>query len=179
MQWSFGPYYTFFSIHLQQLDYSKTAVGWLWALGVFAEVLMFLFMHRLLPALGARRLLLCCFGLTVLRWWLIAYYADQLGWLLSAQCLHAFSFGMFHAVMIDQIHRSFPNNYQGRGQALYSAVSFGAGGALGAFCSGYSWTHLGATTTFVLAAAVAFLGLVTVWWEYIATAVPESSLATR
>jgi len=28
-----GPYYTFFSIHLVDYGYSKTAIGWLWAIG--------------------------------------------------------------------------------------------------------------------------------------------------
>ena len=33
-----GPLYAFLSLHLEQAGYSRTAIGWLWALGVFAEI---------------------------------------------------------------------------------------------------------------------------------------------
>ncbi len=51
MQLSHGIYYAFYSIHLTTAGYSSAAVGWLWALGVVAEVLVFLVMHQLLGAL--------------------------------------------------------------------------------------------------------------------------------
>jgi L-ectoine synthase len=60
---SHGPYYTFFSIYLQDHGYSGLAIGSLWALGVVAEVGVFLVMHRLLPRFGARRLLLANDGM--------------------------------------------------------------------------------------------------------------------
>ncbi|HED35469.1 MAG TPA: MFS transporter, partial [Gammaproteobacteria bacterium] len=49
MQMSHGPYYTFYSIYLKQLDYSSSGIGGLWALGVISEVVLFLFMHRIMP----------------------------------------------------------------------------------------------------------------------------------
>ena len=39
---SHGPYYTFITLHLESLGYSRTQIGWLWALGVVAEILVFL-----------------------------------------------------------------------------------------------------------------------------------------
>jgi len=39
MQMSHGPYYVFFSIHLEGLGYTRDAIGALWALGVVAEVI--------------------------------------------------------------------------------------------------------------------------------------------
>ncbi|MFP3335627.1 MFS transporter, partial [Pseudomonas sp. SIMBA_064] len=47
MQLSHGPYYTFLTLHLEHLGYSRSAIGLLWALGVVAEVLMFMVMSRL------------------------------------------------------------------------------------------------------------------------------------
>ncbi len=158
MQLSFGPYYTFFSIYLEAHNYSTTWVGILWAVGVLAEIGIFLLMHRLMPRFGVKLLLLFCFLSAAVRWWLTAVYIDWLWLIVLVQCLHAISFGVFHAVMIHLIHRYFSGPYQGRGQALYSSLSFGAGGALGAYASGYSWQQLGASTTFIMAAIIAVLG---------------------
>lgn len=163
-QASHGPYYTFFTVYLEGHGYTRSLIGQLWALGVIAEVGVFLLMHRLVPRFGLRRLMLAALGLTVLRWLLIGGFPDALGLLIAAQALHAASFGIYHAVAIQLIHRHFVGRHQGRGQALYSSLSFGAGGALGALFSGYAWDGLGGTTTFVLAAATALLGLIVAFY---------------
>jgi PPP family 3-phenylpropionic acid transporter len=162
-QFSHGPYYAFFSIYLKTLGYQPGVIGLLWNLGVVAEVVLFLWMPRLLPRLGARRLLLVTLALAGVRWWLIGRYADCLPLLLIAQALHAFSFGVYHAVAISLIHRLFTGPHQGRGQALYSSLSFGAGGSLGSLSAGYLWTSWGSEWTYALAAAVSLLSLVLAW----------------
>jgi PPP family 3-phenylpropionic acid transporter len=111
-------------------------------------------MPLLLPRFGARRLLLITALLTMLRWLLTAYYADNLVIITFSQTLHAVSFGLFHAVMIFLIHSLFTGSHQGRGQALYSSVSFGAGGAAGSLVSGYLWTGLGPQAMYLMAAVV-------------------------
>lgn len=155
MQASHGPYYTFFSIYLQDAGYGGFSIGALWALGVIAEVGVFLAMQRLLPRFGARRLLLASLGLTALRWVMIAEFVDSLPPLLLAQLLHAASFGLYHAVAISLIDRFFTGSHQGRGQAFYSSLSFGAGQAVGSFSSGLLWGAIGGIATFWLAGAVA------------------------
>ncbi len=67
VQASHGPYYTFYSLYLTDHGYSESAIGQLWALGVLAEIGVFLRMHRWLPRFGARRLLLVATALTTLR----------------------------------------------------------------------------------------------------------------
>src|SRR5690606_14341185 len=42
-----GPYYTFYTLHLVDHGYSKSAAGWLWALGVVCEIGIFIWMSRL------------------------------------------------------------------------------------------------------------------------------------
>ena len=71
LQLSHGPYYTFFSIYLEAQDYSRSLIGGLWSLGVIAEVLLFLFMHRLLARYSLRGIVLWSLGLSALRWLLI------------------------------------------------------------------------------------------------------------
>ena len=154
MQASHGPYYTFFSLYMEDLGYSTTAIGQLWALGVLSEIGVFLLMPVLLPRFGARKLLLLATVLTMLRWLLTAFYADNPIIITFSQTLHAASFGLYHAVMIFIIHSLFTGVHQGRGQALYSSISFGAGGAAGSLASGYLWSGLGPQTMYLMAAAI-------------------------
>ena len=149
---SHGPYYTFYSIYLEQHGYSRMLIGQLWALGVIAEVIIFLYMHRFLPHFGLRFVLILSLILSTLRWLLIGFFPDNLTILLFAQLLHAASFGTFHAAAIAWVHQHFVGKNQSRGQALYSSVGFGAGGVLGSLLSGYLWVSPGPTATFFMAA---------------------------
>jgi PPP family 3-phenylpropionic acid transporter len=163
-QASHGPYYAFFSIYLEELDYSQSVIGSLWSLGVAAEVVMFLLMSRLLPHWGPRKLMLTASILASLRWALISIFAVHPIILVFAQLLHGFSFGVYHAVAIYLIHCFFTGKHQGRGQALYSSLSFGAGGALGSLTGGYVWEHLGGSVTYMLAAGISFIGFLIAWF---------------
>jgi len=163
MQASHGPYYAFFSIYLGNYGYSTALIGQLWALGVLAEIGVFLVMPKLLPRFGARRLLLAAVSLTTLRWLLIAGFPDRLPVMVCAQTLHAASFGLYHAVAIFMVHRLFTGAHQGRGQALYSSISFGAGGALGSLLSGYLWTGMGAQAMYLMAAGASLVAFVVVF----------------
>ncbi|MCW8935407.1 MAG: MFS transporter [Gammaproteobacteria bacterium] len=162
IQMSHGPYYTFYSIYLKQFDYSNAALGWLWALGVIAEIILFLFMHKLMPKYAPRLLLIVALGLTTIRWLLIGSYVDNLLMIIFAQCLHAASFGLYHAVAIELFHQKFKGKLQGRGQALYSAISFGAGGAVGTLLSGAYWDTYSPQLIFGAAATTSFVALLIV-----------------
>lgn len=152
LQMSHGPYYTFFSVYLEQHGYSRTVTGLLWSLGVFAEVLVFVVMHRLLKRFSLRQIILASLLLGVIRWLLIGYFVDSLLLLLLAQCMHAATFGSFHAFAIELVRRAFGGELRGQGMALYSGLSFGAGGAAGAVISGWLW-EASSTLAFVVAAA--------------------------
>ncbi|WP_122500984.1 MFS transporter [Pseudomonas viridiflava] len=151
---SHGPYYTFLTLHLEALGYSRSLIGVLWSVGVVAEVLMFMVMSRVLQRLSVRQVLLASFLLAAVRWLLLGAFAEHLLVLLVAQVMHAATFGSFHAAAIHFVQRSFGPRQQGQGQALYAALS-GVGGAFGALYSGYSWTALGPFWTFAIASLAA------------------------
>src|SRR5262245_22066158 len=44
-----GALYAFFTLHLQRLGYSGTAIGLYWTLGVLAEIVVFLYLPALFP----------------------------------------------------------------------------------------------------------------------------------
>lgn len=157
MQLSHGPYYTFYSIYMQDHGYSLSFIGFLWALGVLAEVFIFMRMHKLVPKFGLKRLLIVSLLVTSVRWVIVALFPMSMPLMLLAQLFHAASFGLYHAVAIQLIHQYFVGKNQGKGQALYSSVSFGAGGAIGSLYAGYTWEYLGTTDTFMIAAFVSLL----------------------
>jgi PPP family 3-phenylpropionic acid transporter len=166
MQMSHGTYYTFYSIYLESQGYSKSLIGELWALGVVAEVVVYIFfMHAALMRFGAIRLLMFSLLLAALRWILIGSFSAYLPVLLFAQLLHAATFGIFHAAAIHSVHHRFPRRLLGRGQALYSSVSFGLGGTLGSLSSGYLWEYFGSFASFFVSA---LLALAAFWIIYAA-----------
>tara|TARA_R110001583_G_scaffold93602_2_gene236553 strand:+ start:572 stop:1723 length:1152 start_codon:yes stop_codon:yes gene_type:complete len=163
LQLSHGPYYSFYSIYMSEQGYDKTQIGLLWALGVVAEVLMFLVMHRLLGWIGLRVMVQLGMAVCALRWLMIALLPDQLWAVLLAQLFHAVTFGCLHAAGIALVHHFFPASHQGQGQALYSSIGFGVGGALGAFLSGWIWNQYDGTTMFLFAVSISLLGWLLAW----------------
>jgi PPP family 3-phenylpropionic acid transporter len=163
LQASHGAYYTYFSIFLESIGYEKTQIGWLWGLGVFAEVIIFIFMHHWFARHSIKIIMLISLALTSFRWFLTASFADVFWVLVSAQCLHAFSFGAMHAAAIKFVDINFEKRAQGRAQALYSSISFGFGGAIGAFLSGLIVVNSNYEGVFIVSALMSLLAMLLVF----------------
>lgn len=159
-----GVYYTFYSIYLVEHGYSKSLVGWLWALGVICEVLVFLWMPRLVARFGLWRILIASFALAALRFFTIGWGVEFVALVVFAQTLHAASFGSYHASAVALVHQFFRGKHQAKGQGLYTSVSFGLGGTLGGLLSGYTWDTLGAGWSFTLSATCALAGYLVLLW---------------
>ena len=157
-----GALHIFYSIFLSAHGYSKSLVGGLWTLGVLAEIAVFLGMAQVMRRVSLRQILLVSFAAAAVRFVAIGYAVDHVAILVLAQLLHGLTFGAFHAAAIAAINRWFPGNTRSRGQALYSSLSFGAGGLVGGLISGLAWDRLGGGLTFSLGTLFALVGLVVV-----------------
>ena len=164
MQVSHGPFYAFYSIFLQDYGYSSTAIGALWAVALVAEIGVFFLMPGWLPSLNPQRGLMLVMGLAAARWLLVAFFPASVPLQVLAQLMHAGTYGAYHAVAIGLINRYFEGGLQGRGQALYSSMTFGAGIAVGSFVGGQLWEAFGGVWTFALSAGVAFIAMLIVQW---------------
>lgn len=164
MQASHGPYYTFYTIYMESHGYARGWVGQLWSLGVIAEVVVFLIMYKLVNRFGVRNLLLASLACASFRWILTGLYVENTAVMIFAQTLHAASFGVYHAAAIQLIHKYFTGKHQGKGQAFYSSMSFGVGGALGSLYSGYIWDAMGEHAVFYVAAAISACGFIVAWF---------------
>ena len=159
LQVSHGIYYTFFSLHLETAGFSRSVVGMFWAFSVVAEIGLFLVMPRLMTSWTLRGIFVLSLWLSALRWLLIAWFESSFAAMVLAQSLHAFSFGACHALAIEYLRRFFAGPHRGRGQAIYTSASFGAGGAAGALIGGFVW-DLSPQLTFVIAAGLAVVAAV-------------------
>ncbi|MCB1958325.1 MAG: MFS transporter [Rhodocyclaceae bacterium] len=157
-----GALYVFYSIHLVDAGYGTDVVGWMWTLGVVAEIGVFMAMPQMLRAFSLRAILGFAFVCAVLRFAMIGWGVDSLATLLLAQLMHGATFGAYHAAAIAAIHHWFPGRAQSRGQALYGSLSFGAGGMLGGLVSGYLWEPIGAAWTYTVGSGFALAGLLVI-----------------
>jgi len=160
-----GAMYAFYSIYLEAAGYSKSTIGALWTLGVVAEVAVFLWLPRLMQRWSLRALLIASFACAAIRFAAIGAAVEWLAVLAAAQLLHAATFGSFHAASIAAVHRLFSGRIEARGQALYSSLTYGLGGAAGTLLAGWSWEALGASSSFAISALFGALGGLLVAWK--------------
>jgi MFS transporter, PPP family, 3-phenylpropionic acid transporter len=160
-----GAMYAFYSIYLEAAGYSKAMIGVLWTLGVVAEVVVFLRLPQLMRRFSLRTLLIASFACAALRFAAIGWAVDLLVVLVIAQLLHAATFGAFHAASIAAVHRLFPGRIAARGQAIYSSLTYGLGGAAGTLIAGWTWEALGPSPSFAVSALFGAFGALLVAWK--------------
>lgn len=157
MSVSHGPYHTFYSIWLVDHGYTKSDVGMLWALGVLAEIFIFFLWTRITARVSPKRLLVFAYATAFFRFAAVGAFPDSAAVIVLGQVAHAATFGCFHGAAVAFTHRFFRGRHQSTGQALYSGIGFGAGGAVGGLMAGFLWDHAGGSWTF---AAGALAGLI-------------------
>jgi PPP family 3-phenylpropionic acid transporter len=165
MQAAHGALYAFFSLYLEAAGYSKTVTGVLWTLGVLAEIAVFLWLPPLMRRFSLRALLLASFVCAAVRFAATAWAVDVIAILVIAQLLHAATFGSFHAASIATVHRLFPGRVAARGQAVYSSLTYGVGGAAGTLIAGWSWEAVGGSGSFAASALCGAVGAVLIAWK--------------
>jgi len=159
-----GVLYNFYSIYLKDHGYSSGTIGWLWAVGVICEILIFMAMPKILRRYSLKAILLMSLFLGVIRFILIGASPDHLYLLFIAQMFHAATFGSFHAASIEVIAYYFKGRNQTRGQAIYNSVAYGIGGTIGGLGGGYLIQYLGGQLGFMIAAISPLIGFVVIWF---------------
>lgn len=165
MQISFGPYYTFFSIYLEEHGYRASALGAYWAVGVAAEIVVFFFSARLFSRYAPTTVLIAALLSAALRWWLTAALPGNVLVIGFAQLTHALNFAGFFAASMQLLARYFPGRMNGHGQGVYYGLSSGIGGVAGALLAGQLWRFGGGELAFAVAGAVSLVAGLIAWRE--------------
>ncbi len=129
IQGSHAVYYAFSTLHWQAAGLSTGFIGLLWALGVLAEIFLFLFGRPVVERLGVRGLAVLAAGAGVLRWSVTAF-TNEPALLVLIQLLHGLTFGAMHLAAMRAL-LGLPAGLSGRAQTLLaSAVSAATGGLM-------------------------------------------------
>src|SRR5262249_34880966 len=138
--------------------FSGSVIGALWALGVAAEIVLFLLSARLPSALGPRMLLLIGAAGAVVRWGAMALDPPLIV-LLPVQCLHALSFGASFLGAVQFLARTAPDGEAATAQAYFSTLQ-GIVMAAATGISGVLYGNFGALAYAAMAACAAVGGIV-------------------
>ncbi|MEH2922347.1 3-phenylpropionate MFS transporter [Samsonia erythrinae] len=149
LQGAHAAYYGFSVIYWQASGYSASIIGYLWSLGVVAEIVIFTFSQRLFRGWSARQLLLLSAVCGVVRWGLMGATLD-LPWLIVIQILHCGTFTVCHLAAMRFIAARAGGDVL-RLQAVYSALAMGGSIAVMTMVSGFLFEHLQGGTFWVMA----------------------------
>ena len=118
---SHAAYNGFSTLYWKSQGYNESTIGYLWAVGVVAEILMFAFNRRLLGPLSPQRLLLIAAAGCVIRW-LTLGLTTALPLLLLVQTLHAVTFCCTHLAAMRYLTLALPREQVITAQTLYAAL---------------------------------------------------------
>ncbi|MDE1237404.1 3-phenylpropionate MFS transporter [Vibrio aestuarianus] len=149
IQGSHAAYYSFSSIYWKSAGHSEELIGYLWSLGVVAEVAVFALSKRLFSGWSLRALFVAAAIGVIARWGLMASTTAIVA-LAAIQLLHGVTFAMAHIAAIQYIQHA-PQNKMVALQALYNAIPLGAFIALMTTLSGWGYENWGANVFWAMA----------------------------
>jgi MFS transporter, PPP family, 3-phenylpropionic acid transporter len=148
-----APYHLLFGVLVRDEGLSSAVTGAGLSLAVLAELVALWAFPLLLRRFRLTELLVTACSASALRWWLVSR-AHGAAPLVLLQLFHAATFGLWWACAVEAMGRLVPVAARATGQALFSALVFGAGNAVGYGLSGEAYQRFGsASPLFALAGA--------------------------
>jgi PPP family 3-phenylpropionic acid transporter len=161
-QASHGAIYAFGSIHWRALGFSDTAIGYLWAIGVVAEIGIFYFLGQ---AVGRKRaalgLIMLGGAAAAVRFATLAL-DPSLAVTFGLQALHGLTFGATHLGGMAALAAFAPAAARGRAQGLFASAS-ALGMAAATIVSGPVYRAEG-SLVFAAMAPLGLIGLLFAVW---------------
>jgi len=154
IQGSHAFYYAFGTLHWQAAGLGAGLIGALWAVGVVAEIALFVWGRGLVQRMGAVGLSVAAGIAGVLRWGVTAMTSDPL-LLFPLQVLHAGTFGAQHLAAMMVLGRIAPQAQAGTAQALHASLGGGLSIGLLTLASGPLYAAYGGGGFWAMAALCA------------------------
>lgn len=139
MQVSFGSFYNFFTIYETDHGISLDMTVYLWSFGVLVEIVMLFTQGRLLQNHKLLNLIRFSVFASVIRWFIVFAYPENLAILFFSQSLHALSFALFHSATISYLYQIYQEKKLA--QQFFMGLTYGLGGLSGAVISGYIYEY--------------------------------------
>ena len=157
LQISFGGFYNFFTIYNLHHGISKEINGWLWSIGVIAEIIIFIFQYKFLTKNNALFYIKISLFMTFIRWLGFYIFVGNALMIALLQTLHMFSFAIFHTAALLYISNKYKN--QTLAQQFYAGIGYGLAAFLGSILSGYLYSD----KLFLYEAFIVLLGFIILW----------------
>jgi PPP family 3-phenylpropionic acid transporter len=151
-----APFHLLFGVFVRDLGLPADVTGAGMGLGVLAEIAVLLLFPRVEARLPVRALFAAAFLGSAVRWALLSR-ATGAAAIVSLQLLHGLTFGLFWGSAMKALAGLVPARLRATGQAVFTAVVFGGGNALGYALSGVGYDRLGGAGPLFLGAAGAEL----------------------
>jgi PPP family 3-phenylpropionic acid transporter len=167
IQASHVVYYSFSALWWQELGYDTDMIGWLWAEGVVAEMVLFYWSGRLVRRVRPTHLMVLGGIAGVVRWTTLAT-ATSLPAVAAVNFLHCFTFAAAHVGAMFYLLRNTPSAHAGTAQSLYSTAQCIAFGLISLF-SGALYEAVGGGAYLAMAAMSAVGGVAALVLSRLAT----------
>jgi PPP family 3-phenylpropionic acid transporter len=135
LQISFGGFYNFFTIYNLNHHISKEINGWLWAIGVMAEIIVFLIQHNFIQKQKPEFWIKISILFTSIRWLILYLFAGNILLIALSQLIHAFSFAVFHTSALLYLSKNYQNKTLA--QQFYAGIGYGFAAFIGSIISGW------------------------------------------
>lgn len=179
IQGGHAVYYAFGTLHWRQAGLDDSLIGILWAIGVIAEVLLFLIAAPFVARIGPAWCIALGGFAGIVRWSVTAF-TPALPVLVVMQCLHAFTFGATHLGAMHFLNRAAPPGLAATAQSVYAALSAGLVIGVVTYLSGIAYQGWGGfaylgMAVLCAAGAVAAIWLARVWDGGVLADQPQSA----
>lgn len=161
VQGSHALYYSFGTLNWLRIGLEEGVIGLLWAEGVVAEVILFVFAADAIRKIGPARLI-ALGGLACLIRWALTAHTDELVFIAALQLLHAFTFGAAHLGAIYFIADRMPEDVSATAQTVYALLVSGLGIGLMSFVSGHLYDAY-AGKAYMAMAVLGGTGMILAW----------------
>ena len=152
-------YYIYSVLDWRAQGISDAVIGWLWAVGVIAEVVLMLGPGRHWVArIGPSHALALAAMAGLIRWVALTASPEQI-WLWPLQALHALSFGLGHLAAMAFLAAAIPGRLLGTAHGVKSGILGGGLNALVLFIAGWVVASADIATAYWLAAGLSALAI--------------------
>lgn len=158
-QGAHAVYYAYSVLRWTEIGYSPEIIGWLWATGVIAEIIL-LTQARAVGLVASPPVMMAIGAGAALVRWLLTAAEPGLPVLFLVQMLHALTFGATYLGTVEFIDRAIPVRFVNTGMVLFSTTGVGAMTGLATVLSGYVYSAGGAGLAYSMMAIMGACSLV-------------------
>jgi PPP family 3-phenylpropionic acid transporter len=150
---STSPYYQLFGIFVRDHGFPPTVTSLGTGFGVLAEVAALFYFNEIERRFELGTIMAIAFASASLRWFLLSRSTSAIAMVLL-QGFHGITFGYYWGATVKALSKLVPSHLRATGQALFGAIAFSLGGAIGYPLAGYAYDRFGGAAPVYACASV-------------------------